>query len=99
MATNASSSDYIFFLQAGSVSCAHNATLCERQVEDAEIKTSGSEHEVILGHNLLSGDAEENSLFSTFNRVYVPHCTADMFLLNAQSADGQLQFRGRALLE
>ncbi|CAM9464572.1 unnamed protein product [Ectocarpus fasciculatus] len=99
MAANASSSDYIFFLQAGSVSCAHDATLCERQVEDAEITTSGSEHEVILGHNLLSGDAEENSLFSTFNRVYVPHCTADMFLLNTQSADGQLQFRGRALLE
>ncbi|CAM9309659.1 unnamed protein product, partial [Ectocarpus sp. 12 AP-2014] len=99
MATNASSSDYIFFLQAGSVSCAHNSTLCERQIEDAEIKTTGSEREVILGHNLLSGDAAENALFSTFNRVYVPHCTADMFLLHTQSANGQLQFRGRALLE
>ncbi|CBJ30870.1 conserved unknown protein [Ectocarpus siliculosus] len=99
MATNASSSDYIFFLQAGSVSCAHDATLCERQIEGAEIITTGSEREVILGHNLLSGDAAENALFSTFNRVYVPHCTADMFLLDTQSDDGQLQFRGRALLE
>lgn len=98
MAPNASSSDYVFFLQAGSVSCAHNPTLCEVE-EEAEITATGSEYEEILGYNLLSGDAAENALFSTFNRVYVPHCTADMFLLDTQSADGQLQFRGRALLE
>lgn len=93
MATNASSSDYVFYLQGGVVSCAHNQALCL----EATGTPAFSEHEVIDAGGLLSGDSSH--LYGTFNRVLIPYCSMDMFLLDTQSADGELQFRGRQLLE
>eukprot|EP00752_Nemacystus_decipiens_P017729 g15897.t1 len=95
LATNASSSDYVFYLQGGAVSCAHNETLCEEGGESTSLPFS--EHEVIPAAGMLSGDPPH--LYSTFNRVLIPYCTMDMFLLDTQSFDGELQFRGRRLLE
>ena len=95
MATNASSSDYVFYLQGGAVSCAHNRAQCT----EATTSTSPfSEHEVLEGAGLLSGDPLQ-SLYGTYNRVLIPYCSMDMFLLDTQSADGDLEFRGRPLLE
>lgn len=48
---------------------------------------------------MLSGDTRENPLYSTYNRVFVPYCTQDMHLLDTESTDGELQFRGRPYLE
>lgn len=93
MATNASSGDYVFYLQGGAVSCAHDQALC---AEVAGVPAL-SEQEVIEAGSFLSGDP--SNLYSTFNRVIIPYCSMDMFLLDTQSADGHLQFRGRQLLE
>lgn len=98
MATNASSSDYVFFLQGGEVSCAHNPTLCA-QDEDETIPALLSMYEFLEGDGLLSGDPSANTRFSTYNRIFVPYCSMDMFLLGTESDDGELQFRGRHLLE
>lgn len=48
---------------------------------------------------MLSGDPSENPLYGTFNRVLIPYCSMDMFLLDTQSDDGELQFRGRHVLQ
>lgn len=100
MATNASSSDYVFYLQGGAVSCAHNTTLCAQE-EEGEITAGGiiSSFEFLEGDGLLSGDPIANAQFSTYNRIFVPYCSMDMFLLDTESEDGGLQFRGRPLLE
>lgn len=95
MATNASSSDYVFYLQGGAVSCAHNQALCTE--EAATTSLALSERAVLDAAGLLSGDPPH--LYSTSNRVLIPYCSMDMFLLDTQSADGELQFRGRSLLE
>ena len=97
MATNASSSDYLFYLQGGAVSCAHNQTICMEQEAHASLSLALSEREVITAGGVLSGDPPH--LYSTFNRVLIPYCSMDMFLLDTRSADGDLQFRGRTLLE
>lgn len=98
IAANASSSDYLFYLQgrgAEFYSCAHEPLLCagffsEEEHDDADLQAAGG---------LLSGDPSENPLYSTFNRVVIPYCSMDMFLLDTQSDDGELQFRGRRLLQ
>lgn len=51
------------------------------------------------GFGVLSGDATENPLFSTYNHIMVPYCTQDMFLMDTESSDGEFQFRGRVYLE
>lgn len=102
MATNASSSDYVFYLQGGAVSCAHNTTLCAQEEAGTTppADTGISSFEVLEGDGLLSGDdAIANGQFSTYNRIFVPYCSMDMFLLDTESDDGGLQFRGRPLLE
>lgn len=95
MATNASSSDYVFYLEGGAVSCAHNQALCTEALSNNPALVS--EREVIHVGGLLSGDQPQ--VYSTFNRVLIPYCSMDMFLLDTKSADGELQFRGRQLLE
>lgn len=98
MATNASSSDYVFFLggEGGSISsCAHDdEALCGEEAE-----TLSDHGEVIRAASILAAGENDNSLFGTCNRVYVPYCSSDMFLLDTESADGERQFRGRHLLE
>lgn len=88
----------MFYLQGGgaAVSCAHNQTSCA--AEEAErMSLYFSEHEVVTAGGVLSGDPRH--LYGTFNRVLVPYCSMDMFVLDTQSADGELQFRGRNILE
>ncbi|CAM9593982.1 unnamed protein product, partial [Scytosiphon promiscuus] len=102
MATNATSSDYVFFFGGdgggGSTpSCAHDEALCEE--EGRELGSGGDRGEDMRAASVLAAGEGENSLFSTYNRVYVPHCSSDMFLLDTESADGDLQFRGRHILE
>lgn len=53
----------------------------------------------VAGFNSLSGDPAANPLYSTYSRVFVPYCTQDMLLLDTESSDGGLQFRGRPYLE
>lgn len=65
----------------------------------APLFTSEGWPETSEGYGLLSGDSEENPLYSTYNRVFVPYCTQDMHLLDTESPDGELQFRGRPYLE
>jgi len=96
IAINASSSDYLFYLRGGADSCAHDPALCPGP---DSIPNFFSEHDELEGRGLLSGDLFENPLYSTFNRVLIPYCSMDMFLLDTQSADGELQFRGRSILE
>ena len=100
MSANTSSSDFAVFFQGG-VGCAHSPSLClELQEEEPWLFTSEGFPEAVAGYGFLSGDAEKNRLYSTFNRVYVPYCTMDMYLLDTESpAGGDLQFRGRPLLE
>lgn len=99
MATNASSKDYIVFLQGG-LGCAHNLTRCDELMEEAPpLFTSTGFPEEIAAYGILSGNAEENTLYNTYNRIYVPYCSMDLYLLDTQSPGGDLQFRGRPLLE
>lgn len=98
-ATNASSSDYVFFLggDGSSTSCAHDTALCDEGGQ--QLGGSDDRGEIVRGTSILAAGEEENPLFGTYNRVYVPHCSSDMFLLDTESVDGRLQFRGRHLLE
>lgn len=99
MAANESSEDYVVFLQGG-MGCAHNITRCEELREEAPpLFTSVGFPDEMAAYGMLSGDTAENSLFSTFNRIYVPYCSMDLYLLDTESPDGDLQFRGRPLLE
>lgn len=100
MSQNTSSSDFALFFQGG-VACAHSPSLCgELQEEEPWLFTSEGFPESVAAYGLLSGDDQTNRLYSSFNRVYVPYCTMDMYLLDTGSAsDGDLQFRGRPLLE
>eukprot|EP00903_Cladosiphon_okamuranus_P012833 g11992.t1 len=101
MAANASSNDFVFRLMGGG-GCANNETYCH-DIRDisAPLFTSDKElwPQTVAGFNLLSGDENSNPLYSTYNRVFVPYCTQDMLLLDTESADGELQFRGRPYLE
>eukprot|EP00904_Undaria_pinnatifida_P003159 jgi/Undpi1/12844/HiC_scaffold_7.g02511.m1 len=61
--------------------------------------TSDGFPEKMEAFGFLSGDGVENPMYSSYNRVYVPYCTMDMYLLDTATSDGSLQFRGRPLLE
>eukprot|EP00903_Cladosiphon_okamuranus_P010126 g9589.t1 len=99
MAANTSSKNFIFHLMGGG-GCAYNETYCEEIREiSAPLLTSDGWPDVTVGSGLLSADSAENPLYSTFNRVFVPYCTQDMFLLDTESPSGELQFRGRPYLE
>jgi len=101
MAANASSNDFVFKLMGGG-GCANNETHCgEIREISAPLFTSDDKYwpNSLEGYSLLSGDVGENALFSTFNRVLIPYCTQDLFLLDTESSDGELQFRGRPYLE
>ncbi|CAN0464717.1 unnamed protein product, partial [Hapterophycus canaliculatus] len=79
-ATNASSSDYVFFLGGGvgSTSCAHAEALCDED-EGRELG-GGDRGEDVRGTSILAAGEIENPLFATYNRLYLPHCSSDMFL-------------------
>lgn len=105
MATNDASSDFVVYLQGGPA-CAHNLTLCtELMLENSNKNgsafyfTSNGFPDNIIGYKFLSDDPEENPLYSLYNRVYVPYCTMDMFLLDTEASNGSLAFRGRPFLE
>lgn len=99
MAANASSRDFVVFLQGGQ-GCAHSAATCEHlRATKGHLFTSEGFPDTVASYGVLSGNAPENPLYSTYNRVYVPYCTMDMYAMDAQSKDGSLQFRGRPLLE
>lgn len=101
MAPNESSSDFVVHLQGGE-GCAHNQTLCKELLEDKpQLFTSEGFPETVVAHSFLSGNESENALYSTYNRVYVPYCTMDLYLLDTESpaGGGDMQFRGRPLLE
>eukprot|EP00904_Undaria_pinnatifida_P003157 jgi/Undpi1/12842/HiC_scaffold_7.g02509.m1 len=99
MATNTTSNDYVVFFQGGG-GCAHNQTLCEQIREETPQRfTSDGFPEKMEAFGFLSGDGVENPMYSSYNRVYVPYCTMDMYLLDTATSDGSLQFRGRPLLE
>lgn len=97
--SNATSQDYIFFFEGG-MGCAHDIATCEYlQLESAPLFTSDGFPEDIRGYGIMSGHERENSVYSTFNRIYVPYCSMDLYLLDGESEDGELQFRGRIILE
>lgn len=105
MATNDSSSDFIVYIQGGPA-CAHNLTLCtELMLENSKgdgtalFFTSNGFPDEIAAYKFLSDDPDENPLYSSYNRVYVPYCTLDMFLLDTEAYNGSLSFRGRHFLE
>lgn len=102
MAPNATSDSFVFYLQGGA-GCAHNQTLCEelllRGGGGAPLFTSKGFPDSISGYGLLSPDVEENVLYSTYNRIYLPYCTMDMYLMDTETSDGVFHFRGRALLK
>lgn len=99
MAENETSNDYIVFLQGG-MGCAHDLDQCATlKAEARPLFTSDGYPDGMAAYGMLSGNAEENSMYSTFNRIYVPYCSMDLFLLDTQSPMGDLQFRGRPLLE
>lgn len=101
MAANASSDDFVFKLMGGG-GCAHNETHCgEIREISAPLFTSDDKYwpDALEGYNFLSGDDGENPTYSTYNRVFVPYCTQDLWLLDTESSDGALQFRGRPYLE
>lgn len=97
IAANSSSSDYLVYLKGGG-GCAHDQSLCET-IEDARLLSSEGLTDTMEGYGLLSGDVEENPLYSTFNRVFINYCTQDLYLLDTESSDGKFQFRGRPLIE
>ncbi|CAN0576338.1 unnamed protein product [Laminaria digitata] len=99
MAANASSSDFVVFLEGGG-GCAHDQKLSEEtRGRSPQLFTSEGFPENIEAYGFLSGDSVENPLYSTYNRVYLPYCTMDMYLLDTATSGGELQFRGRPLLE
>eukprot|EP00752_Nemacystus_decipiens_P013076 g11565.t1 len=100
MAANASSDSFIFRLMGGG-SCAYNGTRCEESIREISepLFTSNGWPNATVGSGLLSEDPAENPLYSTFNRILVPYCTQDLFLLDTESSGGDLQFRGRPYLE
>ncbi|CAN0451663.1 unnamed protein product [Hapterophycus canaliculatus] len=99
MAANDSSNDFVFRMMGGG-GCADNTTSCEEVRElSAPLFTSDGWPDTVAAYNVLSANQAENPFFSTYNRVFVPYCTQDLFLLDTQSPDGELQFRGRPYLE
>lgn len=98
-ALNSSSNDFIFRLMGGN-GCAQEQERCAENIEGRPIRsTSDGMPDTAYGFGALSGDAAENPLYSTYNRIFVPYCTQDLFLMDAESSDGTLQFRGRPYLE
>ncbi|CAM9495088.1 unnamed protein product [Ectocarpus sp. 12 AP-2014] len=99
MATNTSSTDYVMFVQGGGA-CAHDEELCDEYLDNRpQSFTSTGLPDTMNAHGVLSDDPEENPLYSTYNRVFIHYCTMDTYILDSESADGTLQFRGRHLLE
>jgi len=98
-ALNSSSSDFIFRLMGGGA-CVAEQEICAENIQDKPIRsTSDGMPDTAYGFGVLSGDAAENPLYSTYNRIFVPYCTQDSFLMDTESSDGTLQFRGRPYLE
>lgn len=93
---NSSSSDYVVYVEGGG-GCADDQITCEEVEEDKF--TSNGLSETITGHGLLSNDALDNPMYSTFNHIFIHYCTQDLFLLDTESSDGVYQFRGRPLIE
>ena len=99
MAANTSSRDFVVFLEGGG-GCAHDQTLCRNARERSpQLFTSEGFPDTVAAYGFLSGDSRENPLYSAYNRVYLPYCTMDMYLLDTEAPGGLLQFRGRPLLE
>lgn len=84
----------------GGQGCAHNLTLCAEVLEEVpQLFTSRGFPAEVKGYNILSDDEMEGTLFTTSNKIYIPYCTMDLYLLDTASEFSSLQFRGRPLLE
>ena len=80
--------------------CVGDEEKCTAGIQDGTVLFSSTGMpEIATGFGVLSGEATDNPLYSTYNRIMVPYCTQDMFLMDTESDDGELQFRGRAYLE
>lgn len=78
----------------------HSQDVCAALMADSpQLFTSEGFPHSVAGYSFLSEDEEQNPLYSTYNRVFVPYCSMDMYLLDTEAPDGGLQFRGRPLLE
>lgn len=96
---NSSSNDFVVRLMGGG-GCVTDEEGCAAGVrERSGLYSSVGMPDIATGFGVLSGDATENPLFSTYNRIMVPYCTQDMFVMDTESSDGELQFRGRRYLE
>lgn len=96
---NASSNDFVVRLMGGS-GCVTDEAECAQGIEEGTIHfSSNGLPDVAIGYGVLSGDATDNPLYSSYNRIMVPYCTQDMFLMDTESSDGEFQFRGRPYLE
>eukprot|EP00752_Nemacystus_decipiens_P017717 g15885.t1 len=96
---NSTSNDFVVRLMGGG-GCVTEEQKCATGIQDGTILfSSDGMPEVATGFGVLSGDSTENPSFSTYNRIMVPYCTQDMFLMDTESSDGELQFRGRSYLE
>lgn len=96
---NSSSNDFVVRLMGGG-GCVGDEEKCTTGIRDGTIIfSSAGMPGVATGYGVLSGDAAENPLYSTYNRILVPYCTQDMFVMDSESSDGELQFRGRRYLE
>ena len=96
---NASSNDFVVRLMGGG-GCVGKEDECRAGIQEGSIIfSSAAMPEAATGLGVLSGDAADNPLYSTYNRILVPYCTQDLFLMDTTSSDGELQFRGRPYLE
>ncbi|CAN0574286.1 unnamed protein product, partial [Laminaria digitata] len=90
LAANTTSSDFVVFLGGGG-GCAHDQTLCEKVREySPQLFTSEGFPDTMAAFGFLSGDSRENPMYSTYNRVYLPYCSMDMYLLDTGTPDGLL---------
>lgn len=96
---NSSSNDFLVRLMGGGGCVTDEVDCAAGTREGGVLYSSAGMPTTSTGFGVLSGDATENPLFSTYNRIMVPYCTQDMFLMDTESSDGELQFRGRRYLE
>lgn len=96
---NSSSNDFVVRLMGGGGCVTEEEDCAEGIREGSILYSSNGLPATATGFGVLSGDAAENPLYSTYNRILMPYCTQDMFLMDTESSDGELQFRGRPYLE
>lgn len=105
IAANASSSSWVVWLQGGGL--CHDLEDCKRRAQGSLGSSKDYAPSIDPPRGMLSSDTEENPDLATWNKIYVPYCSGDLWMGMAKQATNPFPqqdswsayFQGHLILE